>query len=317
MHIPELISSVCLCAHTHLESQPELGGRCGSVHTAFTEVSLRIGDTLCGMAYPLYIALRRHAVLKHNSNFDAVLYGKPDAEPVDCPYCELVAFTRPEVLRLHLSKIHPDQVQQQAVVAAVASALGPEEDDLNDKDWTGSSSSKSTERKTKGRPFCVGTVVLDPISSCCWMNRMSRIVAAIGSEFLAYVNPVLVPLSQAVNCCETHPFDVRLDNFEPRLQLTAILLPTVCIARRNISDAGNGSSENRVLIVDFKAGNICPSWSCRLIGIDDYPGSLWVMLAKLSSFENTEEICSTSHLCETTGLLPVDTGLITNQPILC
>nr|VZI10998.1 unnamed protein product [Spirometra erinaceieuropaei] len=102
---------------------------------------------LCGMAYPLYIALRRHAVLKHSSNFDAVLYGKPDAEPVDCPYCELVAFTRPEVLRLHLTKIHPDQVQQQAVVAAVASALGPEEDDLNDKDWTGSS--KSTERKTK------------------------------------------------------------------------------------------------------------------------------------------------------------------------
>uniref|UniRef100_A0A0X3PQ09 C2H2-type zinc finger n=2 Tax=Schistocephalus solidus TaxID=70667 RepID=A0A0X3PQ09_SCHSO len=102
---------------------------------------------LCGMAYPLYIALRRHAVLKHSSNFDAVLYGKPDAEPVDCPYCELVAFTRPEVLRLHLSKIHPDQVQQQAVVAAVASSLGPEEDDLKDKDWTGNS--KSTERKTK------------------------------------------------------------------------------------------------------------------------------------------------------------------------
>ncbi len=93
------------------------------------------------MAYPLYIALRRHAVLKHDANYDAVLYGQPDLDPVECPYCELVAFSSPEVLQLHLAKIHPDQVQQQAVAAAVASALldGEAEngsDDKNDKDWT-------------------------------------------------------------------------------------------------------------------------------------------------------------------------------------
>lgn len=106
---------------------------------------------LCGMAYPLYIALRRHAVLKHDSRFDEVLYGlepeeDDEVEPAVecCPYCELVAFTSPQVLQLHLAKIHPDQVQQQAVVAAVAAvALGQNgeddgdlEDDKTDQDWT-------------------------------------------------------------------------------------------------------------------------------------------------------------------------------------
>ncbi|VDM17775.1 unnamed protein product [Hydatigera taeniaeformis] len=111
---------------------------------------------LCGMAYPVYIALRRHAVLKHAANFDAVLYGQPDMEPVECPYCELVAFTSPEVLQLHLAKIHPEQFEQQAVVSAVASALaapdsdsdaggggrGADNDDENDKDWEVENGSK-------------------------------------------------------------------------------------------------------------------------------------------------------------------------------
>ncbi|VUZ44116.1 unnamed protein product [Hymenolepis diminuta] len=95
---------------------------------------------LCGMAYPVYIALRRHAVLKHSSNFDAVLYGQVDMDPIECPYCELVAFTSPEVLQLHLAKFHPEQLEQQAVTSAVASALAqPDsegENDENDRDWT-------------------------------------------------------------------------------------------------------------------------------------------------------------------------------------
>ncbi|KAL5106788.1 hypothetical protein TcWFU_004432 [Taenia crassiceps] len=112
---------------------------------------------LCGMAYPVYIALRRHAVLKHAANFDAVLYGQPDMEPVECPYCELVAFTSPEVLQLHLAKIHPEQFEQQTVVSAVASSLaapdsdsdaegggrGADKDDENDKDWEVENGSKS------------------------------------------------------------------------------------------------------------------------------------------------------------------------------
>ncbi|EUB59434.1 hypothetical protein ECG_09143 [Echinococcus granulosus] len=111
---------------------------------------------LCGMAYPVYIALRRHAVLKHAANFDAVLYGQPDMEPVECPFCELVAFTSPEVLQLHLAKIHPEQFEQQAVVSAVASALAAPDsdsdaegggrradgDDKDDKDWEVENGSK-------------------------------------------------------------------------------------------------------------------------------------------------------------------------------
>lgn len=81
------------------------------------------------MAYPVYIALRRHAVLKHGANFDAVLYGQPDMEPVECPYCELVAFTSPEVLQLHLAKIHPEQFEQATVTSAVASALAASDSD--------------------------------------------------------------------------------------------------------------------------------------------------------------------------------------------
>lgn len=92
------------------------------------------------MAYPVYIALRRHAVLKHSSNFDAVLYGQVDMDPIECPYCELVAFTSPEVLQLHLAKFHPEQLEQQTVTSAVASALAqPDseaENDENDRDWT-------------------------------------------------------------------------------------------------------------------------------------------------------------------------------------
>lgn len=74
-----------------------------------------------------------------------MLYGQPDVDPIECPYCELVAFTSPEVLQMHLAKFHPDQFEQQAVTSAVASALAapdsdsePEHrnDDEGDKDWS-------------------------------------------------------------------------------------------------------------------------------------------------------------------------------------
>ncbi|VEL18132.1 unnamed protein product [Protopolystoma xenopodis] len=74
---------------------------------------------LCGLAYPLYIALRRHAVLRHHSDFDSVLYGRDDlldCEPVDCPHCQLVAFTDPNVLHLHLYRVHRLQVTVEGTI---------------------------------------------------------------------------------------------------------------------------------------------------------------------------------------------------------
>lgn len=105
------------------------------------------------MAYPVYIALRRHAVLKHNSRFDAVLYGQVDVDPIECPYCELVAFTSSEVLQMHLAKFHPDQYEQQTVTSAVASALArPDsevdiDEEADDRDWV-----ETEENGPRGSP---------------------------------------------------------------------------------------------------------------------------------------------------------------------
>uniref|UniRef100_A0A5K3FV90 C2H2-type domain-containing protein n=1 Tax=Mesocestoides corti TaxID=53468 RepID=A0A5K3FV90_MESCO len=141
---------VCpICGDNALASLRERDKHLQSEHTG----ELVFPCQLCGMAYPVYIALRRHAVLKHNANYDAVLYGQPDMDPVECPYCELVAFTSPEVLQLHLAKIHPEQFQQQTVVSAVASALaGDESDDINDKDWTESGKQPSSAATAAATP---------------------------------------------------------------------------------------------------------------------------------------------------------------------
>lgn len=61
------------------------------------------------MAYPFYIALRRHAALQHDSDFDTVRYGPSDSldsEPIECPQCFLVAFQDPLVLKLHINRLH-------------------------------------------------------------------------------------------------------------------------------------------------------------------------------------------------------------------
>lgn len=61
------------------------------------------------MAYPLYIALRRHAALQHDSDFDTVRYGPSDlleCEPIECPECHLVAFQDSIVLKLHINRVH-------------------------------------------------------------------------------------------------------------------------------------------------------------------------------------------------------------------
>lgn len=73
---------------------------------------------ICGLAYPLYIALRRHAAVKHDSEFDLVRYGPAElleAEPVECPQCEWIAFTDPAVLKLHLSAVHNVRKREHSV----------------------------------------------------------------------------------------------------------------------------------------------------------------------------------------------------------
>ncbi|VDQ04740.1 unnamed protein product [Trichobilharzia regenti] len=74
---------------------------------------------ICGVAYPLYIALRRHAALQHDSDFDTVRYGPSDlldCEPIECPECHLVAFQDPVVLQLHISRVHKKLQQNVTII---------------------------------------------------------------------------------------------------------------------------------------------------------------------------------------------------------
>ncbi|VDP80923.1 unnamed protein product [Echinostoma caproni] len=92
---------------------------------------------ICGLAYPLYIALRRHAALKHESDFDTVRYGKPElleTDSVECPLCKLVAFTDRAVLKLHVAEVHKKN---------------PEEIKLPSKHGARGGSRKGSRRKSK------------------------------------------------------------------------------------------------------------------------------------------------------------------------
>ncbi|TPP64660.1 Zinc finger C2H2 [Fasciola gigantica] len=82
---------------------------------------------ICGLAYPLYIALRRHAALKHESDFDTVRYGRPellDSDSVECPVCRLVAFTDRSVLKLHVSEVHKQDPAQVKLPSKLTSRGG-------------------------------------------------------------------------------------------------------------------------------------------------------------------------------------------------
>ncbi|CAL8071344.1 unnamed protein product [Calicophoron daubneyi] len=97
---------VCpLCGDNALASLRERDEHLQSAHNG----ELVFPCQICGLAYPLYIALRRHAALKHNSDYDLVRYGPPElleTESIECPECQLVAFTDRNVLKLHLAEVH-------------------------------------------------------------------------------------------------------------------------------------------------------------------------------------------------------------------
>ncbi|KAF6768357.1 hypothetical protein AHF37_08259 [Paragonimus kellicotti] len=105
---------VCpLCGDNALASLRERDEHLQSAHNG----ELVFPCQICGLAYPLYIALRRHAALKHNADYDTVRYGPVellDSEPIECPECHLVAFTDRAVVKLHLVQVHklePDQAK--------------------------------------------------------------------------------------------------------------------------------------------------------------------------------------------------------------
>ncbi|KAF7255973.1 Zinc finger C2H2 type [Paragonimus skrjabini miyazakii] len=105
---------VCpLCGDNALASLRERDEHLQSAHNG----ELVFPCQICGLAYPLYIALRRHAALKHNADYDMVRYGPAellDSEPIECPECHLVAFTDRAVVKLHLVQVHklePDQAK--------------------------------------------------------------------------------------------------------------------------------------------------------------------------------------------------------------
>ncbi|CAH8619748.1 unnamed protein product [Schistosoma rodhaini] len=97
---------VCpLCGDNALSSLRERDEHLQSSHNG----ELVFPCQICGMAYPLYIALRRHAALQHDSDFDTVRYGPSDlleCEPIECPECHLVAFQDSLVLKLHINRVH-------------------------------------------------------------------------------------------------------------------------------------------------------------------------------------------------------------------
>ncbi|CAH8583637.1 unnamed protein product [Dicrocoelium dendriticum] len=97
---------VCpLCGDNALESLRSRDEHLQSSHNG----ELVFPCQICGLAFPLYIALRRHAALKHNADYDLVRYGPPellDSESIECPECRLVGFTDQAVLKLHLVGVH-------------------------------------------------------------------------------------------------------------------------------------------------------------------------------------------------------------------
>lgn len=103
---------VCpLCGDNALESLRSRDEHIQSSHNG----ELVFPCQICGLAYPLYIALRRHAALKHNADYDLVRYGPPellDSESIECPECKLVAFTDQAVLKLHLVGVHNMDAEQ-------------------------------------------------------------------------------------------------------------------------------------------------------------------------------------------------------------
>ncbi|GAA38314.1 hypothetical protein CSKR_109897 [Clonorchis sinensis] len=110
---PTLLYVCPLCGDNALASLRERDEHLQSSHNG----ELVFPCQICGLAYPLYIALRRHAALKHDSNYDLVRYGPPElveTEPIECPECHLVAFTDRNVLKLHLYEMHkilPDRAK--------------------------------------------------------------------------------------------------------------------------------------------------------------------------------------------------------------
>ncbi|CAH8864045.1 unnamed protein product [Trichobilharzia szidati] len=106
---------VCpLCGDNALSSLRERDEHIQSSHNG----ELVFPCQICGVAYPLYIALRRHAALQHDSDFDTVRYGPSDlldCEPIECPECHLVAFQDPVVLQLHISRVHK-KLQQNVTI---------------------------------------------------------------------------------------------------------------------------------------------------------------------------------------------------------
>ncbi|KAH8874676.1 Zinc finger C2H2 [Schistosoma japonicum] len=111
---------VCpLCGDNALASLRERDEHLQSSHNG----ELVFPCQICGMAYPLYIALRRHAALQHDSDFDTVRYGPSDlleCEPIECPECHLVAFQDSLVLKLHINLVHK-KLSQNVIVTPVDS----------------------------------------------------------------------------------------------------------------------------------------------------------------------------------------------------
>ncbi|CAH8538176.1 unnamed protein product [Schistosoma turkestanicum] len=134
---------VCpLCGDNALSSLRERDEHLQSSHNG----ELVFPCQICGMAYPLYIALRRHAALQHDSDFDTVRYGPSDlldCEPIECPECHLVAFQDSLVLKLHISLVH--KKLQQTMTLNSSDDSQP----IEDSDLDTTSKSLKTTNKTK------------------------------------------------------------------------------------------------------------------------------------------------------------------------
>ncbi|KAL3318067.1 hypothetical protein Ciccas_003281 [Cichlidogyrus casuarinus] len=116
---------------------------------------------ICGKAYPLYIALRRHAAKDHKEDYDGCLYGLGNTESdeipqtFDCLKCNLVSFTKQNVLKKHIRHMHPGES-----IPGLGRGKGrgrKSADEYNeDGDWShpsmGNASSNPGRGRGRGRP---------------------------------------------------------------------------------------------------------------------------------------------------------------------